>query len=204
MAASSAAIDALAVIDLGLLLIDVLLGLEALERQRLEAGEVLLERDELGLVLRLLGLGLIERRLEQPRVDLGQNVAFLDVLAFLEQHVLQLAVDLRVDADREGGLHRAKPGQVDRHVLAGRGGDADRDRGRLAARGLGGYDTTSQQMGADSNCHGQQACRYDDTCAGAKSRGPGRRATTGQPSLVCSALNRALWVWPPCRDIAVR
>ena len=39
---------------------------------------------EIGLVLDLLGLGLIERGLERPRIDLDQRVALLDDLAFLE------------------------------------------------------------------------------------------------------------------------
>ena len=39
---------------------------------------------EIGFVLRLLGLGLVERGLERPRIDLDQRVAFLDELAFLE------------------------------------------------------------------------------------------------------------------------
>ena len=82
--------------------------------------------DELGLVLRLLGLGLVERGLEQARVDLGQHVALLDVLAFGEQHLLQLAVDLRMDADGERRLHGAEPGQIDRHVLPADDGDAHR------------------------------------------------------------------------------
>ena len=81
------------------------------------------------MVLRLLGLGLIERGLEQARIDLGQHVALLDVLALGEQHLLQLAVDLRVDADGERGLHRAEPGQVDRHVLPADDGDAHRHAG---------------------------------------------------------------------------
>ena len=90
----------LELIDLGLLLVDVLLGLEVLLRQRLEADEILFGAIRAGLVLRLLGLGLVERGLEQARIDLGQHVALLDALAFGEQHLLQLAVDLRVDARR--------------------------------------------------------------------------------------------------------
>ncbi len=104
-------------IDLGLLLVDDLLGLEALVDQGAGPLEVLLRRDELGVVLRLSGLGLVERRLIEPRIDLGQHIALADVLALLEQDLLELAVDLRTDADGERGLHRAEPGQVDRQIL---------------------------------------------------------------------------------------
>ena len=64
----------LELVDLGLLLVDALLGREVLLRQLLEAGEVLLRGDELGLVLRLLRHRLIERGLQRPRIDLGQDV----------------------------------------------------------------------------------------------------------------------------------
>ena len=84
-------------IDLGLLLIDRLLGAGALLNQVLEAREVLRVGHELRLVLRLLGLGLIEYRLERPGIDDRQHVARLDALPFGEIHALQLAVNLAVD-----------------------------------------------------------------------------------------------------------
>ena len=116
-------------IDLALLQIDVLLGLEALERQRLEAREILLRRTEQRLVLGLFRLGLIERSLEQARVDPGEHVALLDVLPLGERHLLQFSVDLGVDAHARYRLHRAETGEVDRHVLPGRDRHADRNRG---------------------------------------------------------------------------
>lgn len=119
---------ALAWSTLACCLVDVLLGLETLERQRLEADKVLLGSDQLSGVLRLLGLGLVERSLIQARINLGQDVTLVDVLAFLEQHFLQLAVDLGMNGDREGSLRGPEPGQVDRQVLAGSDGDADRNR----------------------------------------------------------------------------
>jgi len=62
----------------------------------------------LRLVLRLLGLGLVERGLEQARIDLGEDIALVDMLAFGEQHLLQLAVDLGMDADRQDGPARCR------------------------------------------------------------------------------------------------
>jgi hypothetical protein len=111
-------------VDFALLLVDDLLRGDVRLRQRLGALEVLARRDEHRLVLRLLGLGVIERGLEQARIDLRQHVAFLDMLTLGEQHLLQLAVDLRVDADGQRALHRAEPGQVDRHILPADDGDA--------------------------------------------------------------------------------
>ena len=55
---------------------------------------------EIGFVLGLLGLGLIEGRLERPRIDLDQRVAFLDELAFLEGDPVDLAVDAGADQRR--------------------------------------------------------------------------------------------------------
>ena len=58
------------------------------------AGEVDACIGQIGLVLRLLGLGQIQRGLIAAWVDLGEQVARLHVLTFLEIHRDQLAVDL--------------------------------------------------------------------------------------------------------------
>ena len=71
---------------------------------------------EIGLVLRLLGLGLIERRLERPRIDLDQRVAFLDELAFLEGDLVDLAVDAGAHHHGVEALHGAEAGQIDRKI----------------------------------------------------------------------------------------
>ena len=127
----------LELIDLALLLVDDLLRGDVREHQGLRACEVFLGRGELGLVLGLLGPGLVERGLEQPRVDLRQHVALLDVLAFGEQHLLQLAVDLGMNGHGERRLHGPQPGQIDRHVLPADHGDAHRHAGaRGRARGV--------------------------------------------------------------------
>ena len=51
-----------------------------------------------------LALRKINRRLEGPRIDLDEKVAFVDKLAFLEADLHQLAIDLRLN--RNGGERR--------------------------------------------------------------------------------------------------
>ena len=109
-----------------LLAIDVLLAFDVFEHQALEALEVFLGADQERLVLSLLCSRLVKRRLEEPRIDLCQQIALLDVLPFRKKHLLQLAIDLRVDADGKGSLHRPQAGEVDRNVLLCRNRDADR------------------------------------------------------------------------------
>ncbi len=89
---------------------------------------------EIGLILRLLGLGLIERCLERARVDLDQRIAFLDELAFPEVDLVDLAVDAGAHQHGIEALHGAEPGQIDRKIGLLDRGDLDRDRG--AGRGL--------------------------------------------------------------------
>ena len=116
MPAWSASMVALEIVHLGLLLIDRLLGAGALAHQVLEAVEVLLIGDELGLVLGTFGLGLIQRGGERALIDNGERVALLDLLAFDEIHAGELAVDLAADGDGVGRLHRAEAIENDRHV----------------------------------------------------------------------------------------
>ncbi len=89
----------LGLIHLRSLLIDVLLGFDVFEDQSLGTVEVFLGCDQRRLVLRLLGFGLVERSLKQTRVDFGKVIALFDVLAFGEQHLPQLAIDLRADVN---------------------------------------------------------------------------------------------------------
>src|SRR5215475_12769834 len=103
-------------VHLRLLLIDHLLRLKVFVHQGARTGKVLLRRIKLRFVLHPLGLGLIERRKVEAGINAGQDIALLDLLAFDEQNGFKLAVDLRPDADGEGGLHRAEAGKINRQI----------------------------------------------------------------------------------------
>jgi hypothetical protein len=94
------------------------------------------DRDAVGradLVERLLGSRLVELSLVGGRIDLGQDIAALDVLSLLEAQAEDAAVDLRSHGDRVAGLGRADAVEMDGHVgNAGLGGD-DGDGGAVAA-----------------------------------------------------------------------
>ena len=94
-----------------------------------EALQVEIGVGEIGLVLRLLGLGLVERRLERPRIDLDQQIALLDELAFLEGDLDDLAVDAGADQHGVEALHGAEAGQIDREIGLLDRRDLDRDGG---------------------------------------------------------------------------
>ena len=87
--------------------------------------EVAVRVGDVGLVLALLGLSLLQRRPVGPRVDLGQQVAFLDHLPLGESDPCDLAVDTAAHQHGVARLDGAEPGQHDGEVaLLGRdGGD---------------------------------------------------------------------------------
>src|ERR1700729_1070957 len=78
-----------------------------------EALQVQVDVGEIGLVLLFLGLGRVERRLIGPRIDFGQQVALLDVLAFGKRDLVDLAVDAGTHEDGVEGLNGSKACQVD-------------------------------------------------------------------------------------------
>src|SRR5579871_24627 len=100
--------------DLGALRIDRLLARKVLGSELLVPSQVPPSVRECRLVLREHGPRLVEGRLEWSRVDLREQVALLDVLAFREADRLQLAVDAGGDRDRIERLHGAEPFDVDR------------------------------------------------------------------------------------------
>ena len=71
---------------------------------------------QVGFVLGLLGLGLIEGGLERPRIDLDQRIALLDELALLKRDPVDLTVDAGADHDGVEALHGAEAGQEDRKI----------------------------------------------------------------------------------------
>lgn len=86
---------------------------------------------EIRLVLRLFRDCLIERRLIRARIDLNENVAFLDHLALFEVDLDDLAID---SASHKNGLVRfddAEPVQIDWEIGFFRLRDGDGDGRRL-------------------------------------------------------------------------
>ena len=126
---------ALVGIDLRLLLLDERgLGVDLLLRDGERADgavalEVALGVCEQRLVERLLGDRLVEDRLKWPRIDLQEEIALLDHLAFLEGDLVDLAVDARADGHRVPALHDAQAIEVDGKVLLLSRGDVNGNRG---------------------------------------------------------------------------
>ena len=134
MSARSTLICACSCSDQRALRVQHLLAGQILRRQLHVALQIALGAVQLRAVLRFGADRLIERRLQRPRIDLRQQLAFLDHLALDEGHALQLPVDTRSDLGGVEGLHVAEALQIYRHVAARRQRDFDRDR----VVGLGG------------------------------------------------------------------
>src|SRR6476661_4825599 len=92
--------------------------------------------------MRQRSLRLLQRRLVWPRVDLCQEVALVDDLAFLEADFLQLPVDLCLYRHGIQRGHRPKLVQHDTNVAGIDRGKADRlwraDRAAWCWRGMTG------------------------------------------------------------------
>ncbi len=120
------------VVDVGLVALDLGLQLPhqgVLRVQRLFAGQILrseqlktiqvgLGARELGHILVVRRNRLIEGRPEGPRVDLADEVPFLEGLALDKPDFLQLAVDAGRHGHRIEGLHRAQTLEIDRYFAA--------------------------------------------------------------------------------------
>ena len=81
-----------------------------------EALQIEIGVGEAGLILGLLGLGLIERCLEWPGVDLDQQVTLIDQLSLLEGDLVDLAIDPGPHHNGIEALNGSEPGQVDRKI----------------------------------------------------------------------------------------
>ena len=77
------------------------------------------------MVLGLFRLGLIQRGLKRTRVDLGDEVARLNRLAFVEGDLLDLPVDARAHRHGVVGLHLPEAVDVDGVIRALGRGDGD-------------------------------------------------------------------------------
>ena len=100
-----------------------------------EAGvafQIKLGISELGFVLRFLGDGLIECRLVSGGINLGEDVSLGHVLAFREQDLHDLAVDLRANRHGVERFRSADPVEIDRHISRTRG---DGEHGNGIGRG---------------------------------------------------------------------
>ena len=108
------------------------LRIELLLRDRvlLEERAIALEIDDRvlqqRLVFRELAFGLRELDLERPRIDLGEQLARFDELAFAENHAHELPVDAASHGDGRERRHRAEAGQIHADVRSSRGCGDDR------------------------------------------------------------------------------
>lgn len=120
--------------------VELLAGDRILLVERLVALQVAARVFQLRQVLLLLALRLRQRHLEGPRVDLRQQIAGLDVLAFLERHLDQFAIDAAAHRHGVVGGRRAQRPQDDLDILGAGLAHAHRHRhvhhrGRAAAHG---------------------------------------------------------------------
>ena len=122
--------------DQRLLVRHLLLGDRILLAQRQIAVEIALRLGEQRLVLGQLALRLRERGLVGSRIDLGEEVALLDDLAFVEPQLLQLARDLGADGHGLEGRDGAERVDGDRHVAERDSGDSNGLRRRSGAAGV--------------------------------------------------------------------
>ena len=113
------------------------------------AGEGGFRLGDLRAVAGDVGFGLAEGFFVGTRVDLEEEIALGDVLAFGEADAEQLAGDLRLDLHDGGGLHGADHSQFGRHGFLRGFGDGDRDDGQ-AAGPLAVWAALAAAQGADT------------------------------------------------------
>ena len=114
------------------------------------------------------------------RVDLGEKIALLDILAFLERDFLQISSNLRRHGDCVDRRHRAQGVEDDTYIAAGGGGDADR------LDGVGRIDTMAfflrsrrwcrlSVIKADAGCDDKKPCEQPPCAPVGLRLGIGRR-----------------------------
>ncbi len=153
----------------------LLLGDRVLLGERFVAFEVALRLGEQRLVLGELALRLGERGLIGPGVDLDEEVAFLDHLAFGEAQLHQGPGDLGLEGYGCERRHRSERVEGDRHVANGDWGDAHRLRHRpeppLVGPLVGRLFDRFELLICE---HGRSRERHDDGDAGEQAAPPRR------------------------------
>ena len=115
------------------------LRVERLARNGVLRGQALIAREvDLGalqqrLVAGQLAVGLRQRGFIGPRIDLGEQVALLDLVTFLEGDLLQVTADLASDRHRRQRRHGAERVQIDVDVALADHFRHDRHRRGVAA-----------------------------------------------------------------------
>jgi hypothetical protein len=117
---------------------NLLQGDRILSTKRLKAREIGLRLGVKGSVLGQLSLRVLQSRLEEKRVDLGEDAALFDRLAFDKIDLLEHTRHLALDRGRIQGLNCSNAGKHDGLVvlLDLRGDDRDRGSGRRRRSGL--------------------------------------------------------------------
>jgi len=94
------------------------------------ARERSLQLIDLGAIARDVALSLMQRLFVRPRIDLEQEVAFGDVLAFGKRHADERSRYLRFDLNNGGCLHRTHQPQFGGNRFERGPGCGDRCSGR--------------------------------------------------------------------------
>ena len=147
---------------------ELLLGDRVLCEERLIALEIYVRVCEQRRVADQGPLGLLERYLVGPRVDLDERVAVLDLLALLEGDVLDLSADLALHRHRGERRHGAQANERNGHVARAGGGGHHRHRAALSETaasgrggGLGGQEPREQRERQQHADDDQRSARGD-------------------------------------------
>ena len=149
-------------VDRSLLVVDLLDRCEILLRKGLVALQVELCADEHRGVLGTLRGRLIERGLVRGRIDLGHDVALVDLLALADRQGNQRAVHLRLDLNDVVRLDGGETVEVDGHVLDLRGRSRHGDLRRWGRIVGSGRDGAVQDAPGGEDAKGDENCQNSD------------------------------------------
>ena len=145
---------------------DLLFRCKPLFGERHVSAKIELPVFEVSLVASKIGLSLVELRLVRARIELGQELAFLDRLAILEVDADNLLRDHATDGCQVERRHIADPSQHDREILF-------LDRGRVVDAIL-----ISHEPGASGACC-QRTSRRSPRCKVISTIGGTRACSSG-------------------------